>query len=170
VLADERDTYKAPGALAHDRASAWDCGDPGLQFDSHDQRLHTCPNTARINASNPCSEYMFLDNSACNLASLNLRNTCGPMAPSQTEAFKHAIEITILAQEIIVGNARYPTPEIGPTRCASGRSAWATRTSARSSCRSAALRFGDRTCLVRRIHGLMTALAYRTKPRPSHAT
>ena len=106
-------TYKARELWRTIAQAAWDCGDPGLQFDTTINAWHTCPNTARINASNPCSEYMFLDNSACNLASLNLRKYLRPDGTFATEAFKHAIEITILAQEIIVGNARYPTPEIG---------------------------------------------------------
>jgi ribonucleoside-diphosphate reductase alpha chain len=92
--------------------ATWECGDPGLQFDTTINAWHTCPNTARINASNPCSEYMFLDNSACNLASLNLRRFLRADGSFETEAFKHAVELTFLAQEILVGNARYPTPEI----------------------------------------------------------
>ena len=105
-------TYKARELWRTIAQAAWECGDPGLQFDTTINAWHTCPNTARINASNPCSEYMFLDNSACNLASLNLRKYLRPDGTFATEAFKRAIEITILAQEIIVGNARYPTPEI----------------------------------------------------------
>ncbi len=96
--------------------AAWECGDPGLQFDTTVNDWHTSSNTARINASNPCSEYMYLDDSACNLASLNLRKfarpQAGPAAGFDVEAFKRAVEITILAQEIIVGNAKYPTKAI----------------------------------------------------------
>jgi ribonucleoside-diphosphate reductase alpha chain len=92
--------------------ATWDCGDPGLQFDTTINAWHTCSTTDRINASNPCSEYMFLDNSACNLASLNLRNFQRLDGTLDTESFKRAVEITILAQEIIVGNAKYPTKAI----------------------------------------------------------
>ncbi len=92
--------------------AAWECGDPGLQYDTTVNSWHTCSGTERINASNPCSEYMFLDNSACNLASLNLRKYLRGDGTFDTESFKRAVEITILAQEIIVGNAKYPTKAI----------------------------------------------------------
>jgi ribonucleoside-diphosphate reductase alpha chain len=92
--------------------SAWHCGDPGMQYDSTVNRWHTCKATARINASNPCSEYMFLDDTACNLASLNLMKFLGPNGVFDVEAFKHAVDITITAQEILVDNAGYPTPKI----------------------------------------------------------
>jgi ribonucleoside-diphosphate reductase alpha chain len=88
------------------------CGDPGMQFDTTVNDWHTCINTARINASNPCSEYMFLDDTACNLASLNLMHFRTIDGEFDVEAFKHACDVMILAQEIIVGNARYPTPAI----------------------------------------------------------
>src|SRR5690242_12427132 len=92
--------------------SAWHCGDPGMQYDSTVNRWHTCKATARINASNPCSEYMFLDDTACNLASLNLLKFLGPNGTFDVEAFHHAVDITITAQEILVDNASYPTPKI----------------------------------------------------------
>jgi len=97
--------------------AAWQCGDPGLQYDTTINAWHTSAGTARINASNPCSEYMYLDDSACNLASLNLRKFVGaPGADNEgemdVESFRRAVETTILAQEIIVGNAKYPTPKI----------------------------------------------------------
>src|SRR5690348_16226131 len=92
--------------------SAWHCGDPGMQYDSTVNRWHTCKATARINASNPCSEYMFLDDTACNLASLNLMKFLGPNGTFDVEAFHHAVDITITAQEILVDNASYPTPKI----------------------------------------------------------
>ena len=91
------------------------CGDPGMQFDTTVNDWHTCPNTARINASNPCSEYMFLDNSACNLASLNLMRFIPPDGePGEfdVETFRAAVRTLITAQEIIVENASYPTPAI----------------------------------------------------------
>ncbi len=88
------------------------CGDPGMQFDTTINRWHTSRNTARINASNPCSEYMFLDDSACNLASLNLMKYVGPGGDFNVEAFRHAVDTVTLAQEIIVDNASYPTEKI----------------------------------------------------------
>jgi ribonucleoside-diphosphate reductase alpha chain len=88
------------------------CGDPGIQFDTTINDWHPCINTARINASNPCSEYMFLDDSACNLASLNLRRFQRPDGEFDVEAFRHAVEITTTAMEIIVDAARYPTERI----------------------------------------------------------
>jgi ribonucleoside-diphosphate reductase alpha chain len=93
--------------------AAWVCGDPGLQFDTTTNAWHTCPNTDRINASNPCSEYMFLDDSACNLASLNLMTFRGIDGVFDVEAFQKAVDLTILAQEILVSNAKYPTAAIG---------------------------------------------------------
>jgi ribonucleoside-diphosphate reductase alpha chain len=93
-------------------SSAWKCGDPGLQFDDIINRYHTCKNTARINASNPCSEYMFLDDSACNLASLNLLKFLNDDGTFDVAGFEHAVAITILAQEIIVDHASYPTKRI----------------------------------------------------------
>jgi len=92
--------------------SAWHCGDPGMQYDTTVNRWHTCKSTARINASNPCSEYMFLDDTACNLASLNLMKYVNASGQFDVAAFKHAVDVTITAQEILVDNASYPTPKI----------------------------------------------------------
>jgi ribonucleoside-diphosphate reductase alpha chain len=92
--------------------SAWHCGDPGMQFDSTINRWHTCKSTDRIYASNPCSEYMFLDDTACNLASLNLLKFLGSNGQFDTEGFRHAVDVTITAQEILVDNASYPTERI----------------------------------------------------------
>jgi len=92
--------------------AAWECGDPGMQFDTTINDWHTCPNSGRINASNPCSEYMHLDDSACNLASLNLMKFLRPDGEFDIAAFRHAVSVMILAQEIIVGNSSYPTPKI----------------------------------------------------------
>ena len=88
------------------------CGDPGLQFDTTVNDWHTCAGTARINASNPCSEYMFLDDTACNLASLNLMHFRTIDGEFDVEAFKHAVDVTLLGQEIIVGFSKYPTEKI----------------------------------------------------------
>ncbi len=99
--------------LLHEMAeSAWGCGDPGMQYDSTVNRWHTCKGTDRIYASNPCSEYMFLDDTACNLASLNLLKFLGSNGQFDVEGFRHAVEVTITAQEILVDNASYPTPKI----------------------------------------------------------
>ncbi len=93
--------------------AAWLCGDPGMQFDTTVNGWHTCPATDRIHASNPCSEYMFLDDSACNLASLNLMHFRSIDGGFDAGSFKRAVDLTILAQEILVSNARYPTETIG---------------------------------------------------------
>jgi ribonucleoside-diphosphate reductase alpha chain len=93
-------------------AAAWACGDPGMQYDTTVNDWHTCANTARINASNPCSEYMHVDNSACNLASLNLMKFISDDGIFDIESFRRAVTITIWAQEIIVGNSSYPTKKI----------------------------------------------------------
>ncbi len=106
------DTYKARDIMRLIAEAAWLCGDPGMQFDTTINSWHTCPNTGRINASNPCSEFMFLDDSACNLASLNLMKFRKENGSFDVEAFRHAIDILITAQEIIVGNASYPTKAI----------------------------------------------------------
>ncbi|MFO0599177.1 MAG: vitamin B12-dependent ribonucleotide reductase [Myxococcaceae bacterium] len=106
------DTYKARDLFREISQAAWQCGDPGLQFDSTINAWHTSANTARINASNPCSEYMFLDDTACNLASLNLMHFRTIDGEFDVEAFKHAVDITLLGQEIIVGFSKYPTEKI----------------------------------------------------------
>jgi ribonucleoside-diphosphate reductase alpha chain len=99
--------------LLHEMAkSAWKCGDPGMQYDTTINRWHTCKATDRIHASNPCSEYMFLDDTACNLASLNLLKFLGSNGQFDTEGFTHAVDITITAQEILVDNASYPSEKI----------------------------------------------------------
>jgi ribonucleoside-diphosphate reductase alpha chain len=104
-------TYKAKDLLKKIAEATWQCGDPGMQFDTTVNRWHTSKNTARINASNPCSEYMFLDDSACNLASLNLLKFA-PNGAFDVEAYRHAVDILITAQEILVDNAGYPTEMI----------------------------------------------------------
>src|SRR5919197_1081699 len=104
-------TYKAKELLRMISDATWHCGDPGMQYDTTVNRWHTSKNTARINASNPCSEYMFLDDSACNLASLNLMKFA-PNSTFDVEAYRHAVDILITAQEILVDNAGYPTEMI----------------------------------------------------------
>jgi ribonucleoside-diphosphate reductase alpha chain len=93
--------------------AAWGCADPGVQYDTTINRWHTCPNSGRINASNPCSEYMFLDNSACNLASLNLTKYLREDGSFDVDGYRHAAEVFLLAQEILVDLSSYPTREIG---------------------------------------------------------
>ena len=92
--------------------AAWECADPGVQYDTTINAWHTLPNTGRINASNPCSEYMSIDDSACNLASLNLMKFRREDGELDVEAFQHAVDVVFLAQEIAVGYSSYPTPEI----------------------------------------------------------
>jgi len=104
-------TFKAKDLLFKISDATWRCGDPGMQYDTTVNRWHTSKNTSRINASNPCSEYMFLDDSACNLASLNLLKFA-PNGTFDVEAYRHAVDILITAQEIIVDNAGYPTERI----------------------------------------------------------
>jgi len=105
-------TFKAKDLMFRLSDATWRCGDPGMQFDTTVNRWHTSKNTNRINASNPCSEYMFLDDSACNLASLNLLKFA-PNGTFDVEAYRHAVDVLITAQEIIVDNAGYPTEMIG---------------------------------------------------------
>ena len=93
--------------------AAWRCADPGVQYDTTINRWHTDPNSGRINASNPCSEYMHVDNSACNLASLNLMKFRRPDGTLDVPSFEHTVDVMLLAQEIIVGPSSYPTDEIG---------------------------------------------------------
>jgi len=104
-------TYKAKDLMRKISEATWHCGDPGMQYDTTVNRWHTSKNTARINASNPCSEYMFLDDSACNLASLNLLKFA-PNGTFDVEAYRHAVDVLITAQEILVDNAGYPTEAI----------------------------------------------------------
>ncbi|RKH41604.1 vitamin B12-dependent ribonucleotide reductase [Corallococcus sicarius] len=106
------ETHKARELFREIAEAAHLCGDPGLQYDTTVNAWHTCSGTARINASNPCSEYMFLDDSACNLASLNLMHFRTLEGGFDVAAFKHAVSVVLLAQEIIVGFSRYPTERI----------------------------------------------------------
>ena len=106
------DQYRAKDLLKEMAKSAWQCGDPGMQYDTTINRWHTCKATDRIYASNPCSEYMFLDDTACNLASLNLLKFLGSNGQFDTEGFRHSVDVTITAQEILVDNASYPTERI----------------------------------------------------------
>ena len=107
------DTYPARTLMDAIAEGTWLCGDPGLQYEDTIQRWHTCPNTAPINSSNPCSEYMFIDDSACNLASLNLMKFRREDGTFDAPAFRAACRIFITAQEILVDHASYPTDRIG---------------------------------------------------------
>ncbi len=106
------DTYDAADLWKKLAEAAWGCADPGVQYDSIINRWHTCPNTSRINASNPCSEYMFLDDSACNLASLNLTKFLDDEGNFDVESYRHAAEVFFMAQEILVDLSSYPTQRI----------------------------------------------------------
>ena len=106
------DTYRARDLMRAIAEGTWVCGDPGMQFDTTVNEWHTSPNTARINASNPCSEYMFLDDSACNLASLNLMTFVKDDGEFDIDAFRAACRVMITAQEILVDNSSYPTKAI----------------------------------------------------------
>ena len=127
--------------------AAWQCGDPGIQFHTTINKWHTSKATAPINASNPCSEYMFLDDSACNLASLNLMKFLTPDGKFDVEAFRQAVDIMITAQEILVDNASYPDGE----DC---------RKLARLPAAGAGLREPGRAA-----HGRRLALRFRRRPR-----
>ena len=104
--------FRARDIMAMMGEAAWMCGDPGIQYDTTINRWHTCKTSGRINASNPCSEYMFLDDTACNLSSLNLMKFIDERGEFDTKAFSHAVHIMILAQEIVVDFSHYPTPRI----------------------------------------------------------
>jgi ribonucleoside-diphosphate reductase alpha chain len=106
-------TMKARELMRLMAESAWQCGDPGIQYDTTINDWHTSANSGRINASNPCSEYMYLDDSACNLASLNLMKFLNEDGTFDVESYRHAVHMTITAQEILVGGASYPTERIG---------------------------------------------------------
>ena len=106
------DTYKARDIFRKMSEAAWVCGDPGIQYDTTINDWHTSANTDRIHASNPCSEYMFLNDTACNLASLNLMKFVRADGEFDVDAYRYAARLTITAQEILVDNASYPTPKI----------------------------------------------------------
>jgi ribonucleoside-diphosphate reductase alpha chain len=106
------ETTEARALLRQMAEAAWECADPGVQYDTTINNWHTLPNTSRINASNPCSEYMSIDDSACNLASLNLLKFRREDGELDIEALEHAVDVVFLAQEIAVGYSSYPTPEI----------------------------------------------------------
>ena len=108
-------TVRARDLMRQISEATWQCADPGMQFDTTINHWHTAPNTGRINASNPCSEYMHLDNSACNLASINLLKYIDEDGSFDVEAYQHTVEVMFTAQEILVGNADYPTEAIGET-------------------------------------------------------
>src|SRR5262245_4946845 len=106
------ETFHAPDLMRRIAAAAHFCGDPGLQFHTTINNWHTCPNTGPINASNPCSEYMHIDDSACNLASLNLMKYVDESLEFDVESFRHSVDLLITAMDIVVDNSSYPTPEI----------------------------------------------------------
>jgi ribonucleoside-diphosphate reductase alpha chain len=105
-------THAAADVLRQISDAAWRCADPGMQYDTTINDWHTCPNSGRINASNPCSEYMHVDDSACNLASINLMKFRRADGTFDVEAYEHVVDVMILAQEIVVSPSSYPTEEI----------------------------------------------------------
>src|SRR5206468_2198238 len=107
------ETVRARDLMREMAQAAWRCADPGVQYDTTINDWHTCPASGRINASNPCSEYMHVDDSACNLASINLLKFRRPDGTFDAEKFSHVVDVVLLAQEIIVGPSSYPTEEIG---------------------------------------------------------
>jgi ribonucleoside-diphosphate reductase alpha chain len=107
------ETLRARDLMRQIADAAWQCADPGMQYDTTINEWHTCPASGRINGSNPCSEYMHLDNSACNLASLNLMKFLNDDGSFDVASFKHAVEVVFTAQEIVVGESDYPTEKIG---------------------------------------------------------
>ncbi|GMV17217.1 MAG: vitamin B12-dependent ribonucleotide reductase [Polyangiaceae bacterium] len=109
---DVVDTYEAADLWNMIAQSAWGCADPGVQYDTTINRWHTCPNSGRINASNPCSEYMFLDDTACNLASLNLTKFLRTDGSFDIDGYLHAVDVFFMAQEILVDFSSYPTKNI----------------------------------------------------------
>src|SRR5207248_5610750 len=106
------ETVKARALLREIAEAAWECGDPGMQFDTTINDWHTSPVSGRINGSNPCSEYMSIDDSACNLASLNLLRFVHSDGEFDVERFRAAVEIVFTAQEILIGHSDYPTAKI----------------------------------------------------------
>jgi ribonucleoside-diphosphate reductase alpha chain len=112
LTGETMDVVKARDVLRRIAQATWECGDPGMQFDTTINNWHTCPNSGRINASNPCSEYMHVDDSACNLVQINLLQFLDDDGRYDIEAFRHTVATLIWAQEIIVSNSSYPTPKI----------------------------------------------------------
>jgi ribonucleoside-diphosphate reductase alpha chain len=113
LTGDVAKTYRARDLMYQISDAAWRCADPGVQYDTTINDWHTCPQSGRINGSNPCSEYMHVDNSACNLASLNLLKYVDERGVFDVDAYEHSIDVAITAQEIIVGPSSYPTERIG---------------------------------------------------------
>jgi ribonucleoside-diphosphate reductase alpha chain len=113
VSGEPVDTHDARELMRQIADAAWQCADPGVQYDTTINDWHTCPVSGRINASNPCSEYMHVDDSACNLSSINLMKFRRPDGSFDPEGFEHVVDVMILAQEIVVGPSSYPTEEIG---------------------------------------------------------
>src|SRR5678815_3702077 len=112
VSGEPVDTYDARELMSEIAEAAWQCADPGVQYDTTINDWHTCPNSGRINASNPCSKYMFLDDTACNLASINLMKFRRENGSFDVERLKTACRLFFIAQEILVDHASYPTRDI----------------------------------------------------------
>jgi ribonucleoside-diphosphate reductase alpha chain len=112
VTGEPVDTFDARELMTEIAEAAWRCADPGVQYDTTINDWHTCPDSGRINASNPCSEYLHVDDSACNLASINLLKFLREDGSFDTAAFEHTVDVVFLAQEIVVGFSHYPTEQI----------------------------------------------------------
>ena len=128
-------TIRARDLMRQIADAAWQCADPGMQYDTTINEWHTCPASGRINGSNPCSEYMHLDNSACNLASLNLMKFLNDDGSFDVASYKHAVEVVFTAQEIVVGESTTRPRRSVRTRAPTASSGWGTPTSARCSWR-----------------------------------
>ena len=155
------ETVDARGLLRDLAAAAWECADPGVQYDTTINAWHTSPNTGRINASNPCSEYMHIDDSACNLASLNLMKFRREDGEFDVEMFEHAVDVVFLARRSSSATRRTRRPRSAGTPSGSASSASATPTSARSSWRAGCRTTRTRDARTPRRSRLMTGRAYR---------
>jgi ribonucleoside-diphosphate reductase alpha chain len=164
------ETIRARELMGQISEAAWACADPGMQYDTTINEWHTCPASGRINASNPCSEYMHLDNSACNLASLNLMRFLDDDGTFDVASFKRAIEIVFTAQEIVVGESSYPTDRIGENARAFRQLGLGyANLGALLMARGMAYDSDDGRAWAGAITALMTGWAYRTSARIAEA-
>jgi ribonucleoside-diphosphate reductase alpha chain len=164
------ETIRARELMGQIAQAAWACADPGMQYDTTINEWHTCPASGRINASNPCSEYMHLDNSACNLASLNLMRFLDDDGNFDVASFKRAIDIVFTAQEIVVGESSYPTDRIGENARAFRQLGLGyANLGALLMARGMAYDSEDGRAWAGAITALMTGWAYRTSARIAEA-
>jgi ribonucleoside-diphosphate reductase alpha chain len=164
------ETIRARELMGQIAKAAWACADPGMQYDTTINEWHTCPASGRINASNPCSEYMHLDNSACNLASLNLMRFLDDDGTFDVASFKRAVEVVFTAQEIVVGESSYPTDRIGENARAFRQLGLGyANLGALLMARGMAYDSEDGRAWAGAITALMTGWAYRTSARIAEA-